>query len=776
MKRNRLLPLISAFELILKTVLVAIFLQGCTANSFLKDGDKFYGGATVRVKLKDTKTIEEQNVAKSVAEEQLSPEPNDVILGMRPSVWFYMRVDSTKNYRVVSQWLKRKFGREPVLYDSKIPNRTVTAIESKLFNYGFFNPRVEYKVKESKHSVDLRYRIYPGQRYYMDSIFVLETQDSIFNYIAQHNDNSLLQKGEPYELDLLKEERVRISDKVKDQGFYYFSDDYIGFKVDTTRGNDSLAIGLTLKDAAPARSKIPYVISEVNVYPNYELGGDTSKAGKTIITIDSINFVDVKGFFDYEFLAEAIFLRKGDKYTSKFHDLTIRRLSSLDVFKFIDVRFTHSTTVENGLIVDVFLTQLLPQSIRVEVGASSSSNNFVGPGVDVNYSHKNLFDGAEHLTSGVGGAFQTQFGKNSQGVNSTEINFSNKLVVPRLWMPINFPLEEYKELPKTEISLNYTLLNRTRFYRLHNALTDFGYRWDQNVQKHHKLTVASVNYTRASRISETFNDFLQENPELERTFKEQLILSSLYSYRYYSKPPSTSKAYWYVNPSIEVAGNTINAFGSLLNTNQEGQRKVLGIVYSQFAKVDLDLRLYLPLAKDRKIVWRFLGGIGAAYNNSTVLPYLKQYFIGGSNSIRAFQARSLGPGTYSGEPNNNGLLIDQSGEIKLESNIEYRTGIYRFIKGAVFIDAGNIWLLRKDEERKPGGEFLPDKFLNQLAIGTGVGLRLDFTYFILRGDLAFPLRNPTLPEGERWLIDEISFTKKWRQDNLVLNIAIGYPF
>lgn len=775
MRGNNDLHLIDSLWLCFAVSIIAIFLQGCSANGFLKDGDKFYGGAVVKVKMRDAKTVIEQNVAKSNAEEQLSPEPNEVILGSRPSVWLHMRVDSTDKIRVVSRWLKRKFGREPVYYDPKIPKRTVSDIENRLFNKGFFNARVEYEVKEYKHSVELRYRVYPGQRYYMDSIFVQEGEDSIFNYIAKHDDKSILQSGDPYELDVLKEERVRISNEVKNQGFYYFNDDYIGFKVDTTRGNDQLAIGMILKNSAPEKSKIPFVISEVNVYPNYELGGDTSKRNHEVITIDSINFVDAQGFFDYQFLAKAIFLKKGDKYTSKFHDLTIRRLSSLEVFKFIDVRFVHSDSIENGLIVNVFLTPLLPQSIRLEVGAASKSNNFVGPGVNVNYAHKNLLKGAEHLSMGVGAAFETQIGKNSQGVNSTELTFSSKLSVPRLWSPINFPIAAYKELPRTEIGFNYTLLDRTRFYRLHNATTDFGYRWDQNVQKHHRFTLVSLNYTRASEISSTFQDFLDENPELDRTFNEQLIFGSIYSYRYYSKPPSTKRYYWYVNPAIELAGNSLNALGSVLNTNDEGQRKVLGIGFSQFSKVDLDLRLYVPLGKDRKIVWRFLGGIGAAYGNSTALPYLKQYFIGGSNSIRAFQARSLGPGTYESKERN-GLLIDQSGDIKLESNIEYRTGIYRFIKGAVFLDAGNIWLLRKDEERRQGGEFQADKFLNQLAIGTGVGLRFDFTYFILRADLAFPLRNPTFPTGNRWLIDDISFSKKWRQDNLVLNIAIGYPF
>lgn len=775
MRRNKRLHLIDSCWLCFAIGMVSLLLQGCSANKYLEDGEKFYGGAVVKVKLRDTQTSEEQTVAKNSAEDQLSPEPNDVILGSRPSVWLYMRVDSTDKVRVVSQWLKRKFGREAVLYDPKIPKRTVSAIENKLFNNGFFNAHVEYKVKESKNAVDLRYRVYPGKRYYMDSIFVQKGEDSIFNYIAKHNDKSLIQAGDPYELDVLKEERVRISNEVKNQGFYYFNDDYIGFKVDTTRGNEKLAVGLTLKNSAPQKSKIPFVISEVNVYPNFELGGDTSKTNHQVITIDSINFVDTQGFFDYHFLAKAIFLKKGEKYTSKFHDLTIRRLSSLEVFKFIDVRFIHSDSTENGLIVNVYLTPLLPQSVRLEVGAASKSNNFVGPGVDVNYAHKNLLKGAEHLSVGIGGAFETQFGKNSQGVNSTELSFSSKLSLPRLWSPIHFPIATYKELPKTEIGFNYTLLDRTRFYQLHNATTDFGYRWDQSVQKHHKFTLVSLNYTRASEISSTFQDFLDENPELNRTFSEQLIFGSYYSYRYYSKPPSTKRYYWYVNPAVEIAGNSLNAFGSVLNLNSDGQRKVLGIGFSQFAKVDLDLRFYLPLGKDRKVVWRFLGGFGAAYGNSTALPYLKQYFIGGSNSIRAFQARSLGPGTYESKQRN-GLLIDQSGDIKLESSVEYRTGIYRFIKGAVFLDAGNIWLLRKDEVRRPGGEFLPNKFLNQLAIGTGAGLRFDFTYFILRADLAFPLRNPTLVTGNRWLIDDITFSKKWRQDNLVLNIAIGYPF
>lgn len=762
MKRSTYFIFIATFILLISSA--------CSSKKYLTQNEKFYTGASIEI-IQKKKDSGEKSSAKSIAEQQLSPKPNDVFLKMRPAVWFYMRVDTSKTKKL-GKWLKKKVGKEPVFYSDKIAKQTQSVIENKLFNKGFFNASVTYTVQSKNKETFINYLVSLGSRYQFDSVFVAHSTDSIFDHIIHYDKNSLLQKGNPYDLDVLKAERVRLTKEVRDKGYYFFESDLIGFKIDTTLGYKKLIAGIGMKESISPKSKTVYSIGSICVYPNYELEID-STADTNSRFVGGVKYVNTKGSLDYEFLNESIFFKKGDTYSVKNHDLTIKRLYALNIFKFIDVRFVESDSIDNILDVVIYLTQSLPQSVQFELGVSSKSNNFVGPGVDLTYRHKNLFKHAEQFSIGIGGAFESQIGKNTQGVNSTEFSVESSLSIPKLWFPIHLPTSRLGVLPKTELGFQYKLLNRTLFYRLNSTSVDFGYRWNENEKRQHKLSLIDLNYTRATEISETFNQFLNQNPELRTTFKEQFVFSSSYNLWYYSTVPNSEKSYWYINPGIELAGNIINITNQLLTPNQTEQRKILGVAYSQFSKFDLDIRYFLPLGNENKIACRFIGGIGYAYGNSNQLPYLKQYFSGGSTSIRAFQARSVGPGVFR-SAHQNGLLIDQSGDIKLETNIEYRAKLYSFIKGALFIDAGNIWLLHENEQTS-GGQFYFDKFMSQIVIGTGAGIRFDFTYFVLRTDLAFPLKKP-IEGANAWVIDQIDFSKNWRQNNLVLNIAIGYPF
>lgn len=755
----------------LLSAMVLLFVAiSCSSKKYLSQNDRFYTGAKVEI-VKESCEKAERSTAHDIADEQLSPKPNDAFLGMRPMVWIYMRVDTNKTKKL-GKWLKKKIGTEPVLYHDRIAEQTKSVIENKLFNKGFFNATVSYSVQSKNRESSIRYFVSPGIRYYFDSVFVQQGVDSLFDHIVHYDKKSLIRQGEPYDLDVLKAERVRLSNDARNEGYYFFGSDFIGFQIDTSQGNKKLVVAMGMKELIPQKAKTIYSIGSISVYPNYELEMD-STADSNMRMVGGMNYINPIGNINYEFLNESIFFKSGDQYSVKYHDLTIKRLSSLNLFKFIDVRFEQSKSVENQLDLVIYLSQSLPQSVQLEVGLASKSNNFIGPGLDLTYSHKNLLKRAEHFTFGIGGAFESQFGKNSQDVNSTEFSVQSNLSIPKLWFPIHLHTSKVGALPKTEFGFDYQLLNRTLFYRLNSTSVDFGYRWNENPKRQHNLSLIDLNYTRATEVSEAFNFFLSQNPELRTTFNEQFVFSSSYNLWYYSSTPSSDKSYWYINPGIELAGNILNSVNQIFNPNTSGQQKILGVAYSQFSKFDLDIRYFLPLATGNKIACRFIGGLGYAYGNSSQLPYLKQYFSGGSTSIRAFQARSVGPGIYNGTQQN-GLLIDQSGDIKLETNIEYRTTLYSFIKGALFVDAGNIWLLNENEQTQ-GGQFHIDKFMNQIVIGTGAGIRLDFSYFVLRTDLAFPLKKAVLGQN-RWVIDKIDFSKNWRQNNLVLNIAIGYPF
>jgi len=293
-------------------------------------------------------------------------------------------------------------------------------------------------------------------------------------------------------------------------------------------------------------------------------------------------------------------------------------------------------------------------------------------------------------------------------------------------------------------------------------------------KKEHLLNLTEITYASPQNVTPLYREQIVANPSLGKVIEKQLIFGPTYSYTYTNTLERRRKNTFYYKGSLDLAGN-IAGLVTGANIKKGDTIKLFDVPFSQFIKLENDFRHYLKLGPDSQLASRIIVGAGFAYGNSNELPFIKQFFIGGTNSLRAFRARSIGPGTYDGSATTSSFLADQSGDLKLEFNTEYRAKIYGLVKGALFVDAGNIWLL-KDNPEKPGAKF-SKKFMNEIAVGTGAGLRFDFTFLILRTDLAFPIRKPYLPDGQRWVLDQINFgNRTWRKENLVFNLAIGYPF
>ena len=329
-------------------------------------------------------------------------------------------------------------------------------------------------------------------------------------------------------------------------------------------------------------------------------------------------------------------------------------------------------------------------------------------------------------------------------------------------------------VPRTKATIGYEYQNRQKLYSLNSFKGSFGYQWKENIRKEHELHVLDINYVSPTNVSKLYLEQIEQIKSLEKVIEKQLIFGPTYSYTYTNTMEKRKKHTFYYKGSMELAGNITGLIAGS-NVKKGDTTKVFGVPFSQFVKVDSDFRHYLKLGDNSQLVSRVMVGAGYAYGNSSELPFIRQFFNGGTNSIRAFRARSIGPGTYDASAEDSPFLPDQSGDLKLELNAEYRAKLFSVVHGAVFVDAGNIWLLNKDEN-KVGAEITKD-FMKQLAVGTGVGLRFDLSFLILRTDLAFPLRIPYLPEGQRWVLDKVRFgDSSWRKDNLVFNLAIGYPF
>jgi outer membrane protein assembly factor BamA len=370
--------------------------------------------------------------------------------------------------------------------------------------------------------------------------------------------------------------------------------------------------------------------------------------------------------------------------------------------------------------------------------------------------------------------FEVQYSGQLQGFNTFRYGIEPQLSFPRFLVPFfNFNTKG-GFLPKTTIKVGYDLLTRQKLYTLNSFRMSYGYNWKESIKKEHEFNPISINYIQPANVTPAFIDSAKENPTLNKTIEKQFILGSEYNYTFTNLVNNQPANGIYFNGGVDISGN-IASLIARPNLAKGDTASLFGAQYSQYTRLQSDFRFYRKVGGS-KTIWanRIMIGLGLPYGNSRELPFIKQFFSGGNNSLRGFRSRSVGPGKYL-DTSSTGLLAEQSGDIKLELNTELRFPLVAVVHGAVFVDAGNIWLWNENP-LKPGAKFT-NQFLSELAVDAGFGIRIDITFLVLRLDLAFPLRKPWLDKDGRWVYDEIKFNSKdWRKNNLVFNLGIGYPF
>jgi hemolysin activation/secretion protein len=422
------------------------------------------------------------------------------------------------------------------------------------------------------------------------------------------------------------------------------------------------------------------------------------------------------------------------------------------------------------------MTPMPKYTFSTEIDLVSKSNNFAGPRINLSYLNKNTFHGAELLKLNMAGSYEAQLSGNGNNLYSYSWNPQIELYFPRFLVPFNIETNSIY-IPKTRFSLSYNYLKRVNYFDMRTFQFIYGFNWKKDIKTEHELNPINVSYTSLANKSVAFTELLNSNPYLKKSYEEQFIAGASYSYTYNEQLIPEKQIQYFLHLTSEVAGNTFSLAKIITGgkISSDSPYRFAGSIYSQYARLSLDGRGYYNFTSNNKLAFRVFAGAAIPYGNSSALPYTKQFFSGGPNSIRAFHINSVGPGTVQQNADNNGFL-QLGGDIKLEMNAEYRFNIVRFLKGALFTDAGNVWLL-KSNPANTGSPFSFSGFYHQLAVGAGFGLRVDISFVILRFDLATPLRKPWLVGNNGWVINQINFgNSSWRKENLILNIAIGYPF
>lgn len=756
-------------------ILVAFFTSACSTTKYLQPGQKLYDGGEVKI----TDKSADKGDASALTDELktlLRPKPNAKILGLRFKLWVYNKTRTNKR-RGLRHYLNTHIGEPPVLISAVDVDKNASILQNRLQNEGYFVAQVAGDTTSKKKIAKAIYTVQTGPAYHYNKIIFPTDNDDLDTAVAGTNKQTLLKVGDKFNLDIIKAERIRIDARLKEEGFYYFAPEDLIMRYDSTVAGHKVDMFVKVKDETPDEARWIYKIRDIYVYPHYTLR-DTALKLDSAVKYRWYNVIDPKQTVRPFTFKNSILLHPGDIYNRTEHNNSLSRLIELGPFKFVKNRFEDVTPDSAFLDVYYFLTQSKRKSLQAEILARSTSANYDGTQININFRNRNTFKGAELFTLTLFGSSDIQFGKYNKGYNVYQLGIQPSVSWPRFISPFNLTTNN-AFVPHTIFSTGYTLVNRTQLYTLNSFTGSFGYQWKPSLHKQDELNLLVINYVDAAHVSQIYLDSIKHtrNPTLAHVIDRQFTFGPTYSYTYTNTTEENRVNTFYYNGKISLSGNLYGLLTGA-DTLAGKVRKLFGTPFNQYVKLENELRFFHKLGPGSKLATRLMVNVGLPYGNSTVLPYTQQFFIGGANSLRGFQAHAIGPGSYAipaALTQGSAFLPDESGDIKIEANVEYRPKLFSIVEGALFLDAGNIWLLRSNPNL-PGAAF-GKNFLSQMAADAGFGLRFNFTVLVLRTDVGFPIIEPYLPPGQRNVINKIDFgSSSWRSQNLVFNLAIGYPF
>jgi outer membrane protein insertion porin family len=760
---------------ILITGLSVIF-ASCHESRYLAANETLYSANKTEIQSSVPMTKKEQKKWSEDMAGYLQPKLNSKFFGIRLKLWIYNLAGTTHKTKGFKHWLKYKLGEPPVLASPVILANNAQVLQSHLENKGFFHDTVLVTTFVKDKHLTATYTAQVGPRYVIGKINYPDDSDDISNRIDTLQRHSLLKTGDFYDLQTIKDERTRIDSRLKNHGFYYFNPDYLIVDLDTAVGNHQVDMFMRLKDEMPDPAREVYTIDTITAIVNStnpKTRADTSHRN-AYVTPEGYHIIDPDHFLRPSVFSRTLLIKPNNIYKETDHNSSLSRLVSLGVFSFVKARFEPASTADTNKKLNLYynLTPAQKKNLRFEVTALTRSDNTTGTEVALDWRHRNLFRGGELFS------IRLYSGLEGQSVSTTEKSLTRRvgidasLTIPTIVSPFNLNTSS-KFVPKTLIGGGYDIYENNSLYTLTSSHASFGYQFKNRVTSENGITILGISYVRPAHITDSMQVAIGKNKNLYYAIEPQFIIGPSWNFNYNSSldPRNARKPnnFW-LNANLDFSNNLLGLFTGA-DVNKTGQPKeIFGVPFAQYMKFDVDFRHYLSFSKYSMLAYRATAGIGVSYGNSTSLPFVKAFFAGGTNDIRAFRARALGPGHYyAGNPNSDAFIPDQPGDIKMEGNLEYRAQLYGLIRWAVFADFGNVWTLHNDTSR-PGAVFTPS-FLNDFAVGAGAGLRFDFTILVLRIDMAVPLRTPWKPMGSKWDLKNATDIS-----DMVLNLAIGYPF
>ncbi|MFO8066526.1 MAG: BamA/TamA family outer membrane protein [Bacteroidales bacterium] len=780
----------NTYTFVVFIALIALFASSCSVKRHIDESQYLL--------VKNKVEIEDAEVKTSELKRYIRQTPNRKILGfLRFHLGVYLMADRGKENRF-KRWMKNTIGEAPVIYDPVLTQNTLNQFELYMQSKGYFNARVWYEeneVTESKMKVN--YYIVGNEPYTIRDFEYTIEDPFLGGFVKEDTVNSLINRNENYDADVFQKERERISRKLRNEGFFEFNRDFITYRADTTVGQKQVDVNILFsnpvvpvsgyRDSVVEKRHRRFFISEVNIFPEYSaLRGDHPYSDTTTVSTDE-NGDNYYFFHDNplrirpKVITRNIVFKPGDKYSVRSVERTYTYLTGLRNFRYVNVNFKESEKKYDNInpsdtigLLDarIQLSRSPSVAYSIEAEGLNTAGN-LGFGANLLLQNRNIFRGAEIFNFRIKGALEMVGDSEGAPVfeslpfNTFETGAEASIEFPKLLLPIAEGRLSQRARPKSMIMTGINYRQRPDYTR-YVFNVNYGFEWSETKIKRHYVTPIEISTIRIFNDSILRDNIPDSNPLILSRFRNHLTAGLRYTYEYNTQKPGKSIDFVYLRTNFETSGNVLYLASEALNLSKDnlGHYRIFNIPYAQFVKGDADYRYYRYLGKKQALVFRAMAGIGVPYLNADVLPFVKSYYSGGANSIRAWRIYSLGPGSYRGESE---ASFDRYGDIKLEGNVEYRFPIYSFFHGAFFVDAGNVWFVQENPDFE-GGEFLFDKFYDDIAIGGGFGIRLDFDFFIFRFDIGLPLRDPAKSPGERWDIQISSY----RDFNY--NLGIGYPF
>ena len=783
-KRQAWHGIVRAVAVVCAIAAMLLPLASCNMTKHVPQGQ--YLLDNVDIKIADR---HDHHISKTDLQSYIRQQPNHEVLGgLKLQLWFY-NLSGRDSTKWANRWIQR-VGTPPVIYDQELTDASVSQLQTALVNMGYMNSTVECDttVNDKKRRIDVRYNVTLGEPHYIDSIVYNIPDDTLRHLILADSASFVLKRGDLFDRTQLDLERQGITNRLREHGYYAFNKEYITFTADTAEGQKDVV--LTLNTMPPYQNSEmvyydhhePFFVRSVTYVTNYDPlvmhGRETYRAQDTT-EYRGINILYDDKYIRPSVIEECNFVIPGKLYSSSDIDRTYRALGRLGVLKFINVEVVPVGRIDGKVWVDAYflLTKGKSQTVSLSLEGTNSEGD-LGFGVGASYTHRNIAKGAEVLDTKFRASYESLSGDLSGLINDNYSEYSGEVGItfPKFKFP--FLKKEFKQrvLATTEFLTTFNYQERPEYTRV-IAGAGWKYHWS-NTRNHtrtrHTFNLIDVSYVYLPNSQVGFLDDIT-NPLLRYSYEDHFIMRLGYSYYHSNKRQASPLAsnfqrnVYTIRAAAETAGNLLYGISNAVGQSRDGDAyEVFGIRYSQYAKVDADFSFTHSMSTRHSVSFHVGAGAAVPYGNATVLPFEKRFYSGGANSVRGWGVRTLGPGSFDAANSVNSFIY-QCGDIRLDMNVEYRAKLFWVLELGAFIDAGNIWTI-KEYESQPGGVFKFNEFYKQIALAYGLGLRLDFTYFLLRFDLGMKAHNPARNQ-ERWPI----IHPNWSRD-ATFHFSVGYPF